>query len=67
MVAPWPNGYVLQNVLGDGKRVTVSIGVAQLEPEDTAEKFIVRADEALYLAKANGRNRVEGCYLATEI
>jgi diguanylate cyclase (GGDEF)-like protein/PAS domain S-box-containing protein len=38
---------------------TVSIGVALLEQDDTAESLQKRADEALYRAKENGRNRVE--------
>jgi diguanylate cyclase (GGDEF)-like protein len=41
-------------------QVTVSIGVAQLGPEmHSLELLIARADEALYQAKARGRNRVE--------
>ena len=31
--------------------VAVSIGVAELDPNDTADQFIRRADERLYLAK----------------
>jgi two-component system cell cycle response regulator len=39
--------------------VTISIGVAGiLGPEDTSEALLKRADEALYEAKAAGRNRV---------
>jgi len=38
--------------------VTVSIGVAQWEPGDTAESLLRRADRSLYKAKADGRNRV---------
>lgn len=40
--------------------VTVSIGlaVAQVTPEMTPDWFISRADEGLYISKANGRNRV---------
>lgn len=39
--------------------VTCSFGVAQFYPDDTAETIINRADEAMYAAKQNGRNRVE--------
>lgn len=38
---------------------TVSIGVAELKPNDSTESFLKRADDALYIAKENGRNRVE--------
>lgn len=39
--------------------VTVSVGVAQLGPEDhEPSQLLVRADAALYRAKALGRNRV---------
>lgn len=43
---------------GVGK-VTASFGVASYKHGDTVESLIKRADEALYLSKANGRNRVE--------
>jgi diguanylate cyclase (GGDEF)-like protein len=49
-------------VLEDGRNVhiTVSIGLAALTPEDQDfEALLKRADEALYTAKHNGRNRVE--------
>ena len=43
-----------------GPVVTISIGiaVAEVTPETTPGWFISRADEGLYISKANGRNRV---------
>ena len=39
--------------------VTISIGIATLEsPSDTAAQLLKRADQALYRAKRDGRNRV---------
>ena len=39
--------------------ITISIGIASSEGEgDTAEALLRRADQALYSAKRNGRNRV---------
>lgn len=37
---------------------TLSAGVAQLRPDDTADRLISNADEALYQAKNSGRNTV---------
>jgi len=37
--------------------VTVSLGIAQAEPGDTASKLIRKADTAMYRAKTSGRNR----------
>jgi diguanylate cyclase (GGDEF)-like protein len=43
---------------GEAISVTVSLGCASVEPEDTATALIARADEKLYQAKRSGRNRV---------
>jgi len=39
-------------------RLTVSVGVAVLAPQETPAEIFSRADRALYSAKGNGRNRV---------
>lgn len=39
-------------------QITLSIGVAEFWPEETPERFVARADMALYKAKDHGRNRV---------
>lgn len=57
---------VSQHHFTDAGRVTISIGVAIYDPSDESmlrdqhgERFLGVADEALYRAKAAGRNRVE--------
>lgn len=44
---------------GQSVSVTLSVGVALARPDEPVEEMIRRADEALYRAKENGRNRVE--------
>jgi diguanylate cyclase (GGDEF)-like protein len=45
--------------LGDTTiKITVSVGVAELKPEERSDTLISRADRALYQAKGAGRNRV---------
>lgn len=49
------------NVDGKSIKITVSLGMYFKSPEDTisSSEMIRKSDEALYRAKANGRNRVE--------
>ncbi len=46
------------NWKGENLKITVSIGVAQSREGDTPYSILQRADAALYLAKAQGKNRV---------
>ena len=45
--------------------VTISLGVATIDAfdSDISERIIIAADQALYAAKAKGRNRIEGTEL----
>ncbi|MCF7222180.1 sensor domain-containing diguanylate cyclase [Marilutibacter chinensis] len=47
-----------RRVMGVPVKLTLSIGVVECTPHDTADSLIRRADEAMYLAKHAGRNRV---------
>jgi diguanylate cyclase (GGDEF)-like protein/PAS domain S-box-containing protein len=52
---------VAQNLRIPGKpeeAVTISIGLAQIRPDEDADAALARADQALYEAKRQGRNRV---------
>jgi diguanylate cyclase len=44
---------------GEPVTITVSMGVAQLEPGERSDLALKRADAALYRAKAAGRNQVQ--------
>jgi PleD family two-component response regulator len=46
--------------IGSLPGVTISVGLARMRASDTLEDLVGRADKALYLAKARGRNRVCG-------
>jgi len=39
--------------------ITISVGIANINSEDSSTTLYNRSDKALYLAKENGRNRVE--------
>lgn len=39
--------------------ITVSIGVAELKAGESGKQLMARADSAMYIAKQNGRNRIE--------
>lgn len=45
---------------GKSLSVTISMGVATMSAIDTSDDLVQRSDKALYAAKENGRNRVEG-------
>lgn len=42
----------------EGGPQTISIGLAALRPEETAQTLFLRADQALYAAKSGGKDRV---------
>ncbi|MBI5081450.1 MAG: GGDEF domain-containing protein [Chloroflexi bacterium] len=39
--------------------ITASFGVAMYQKDESVDQLVKRSDQALYLAKSNGRNRVE--------
>ena len=50
---------ILKTPAGEVHPTTISLGLTRWQPGDTVETLIHRADEALYRAKAGGRNRIE--------
>lgn len=51
---------VEEHDFGLGEAVTISIGLAVLQKDEPVESWFKRADQAMYQAKAAGRNRVCG-------
>ena len=47
------------STISPGMMVTISAGVVTLQPNETADSVLARADVALYQAKDCGRNRIE--------
>ena len=43
----------------NGLKLTCSFGISEFKEYDSKESFIQRADDALYMSKRNGKNRVE--------
>ncbi|MBA3423835.1 MAG: diguanylate cyclase [Rubrobacter sp.] len=52
-------GSIAHHEIDSTPGVTASFGIASFVPGDTEQTLIKRADEALYRAKTQGRNRVE--------
>lgn len=44
---------------GEAIKLTISLGVTSLQSEDSLDNLVYRADNALYLAKEEGRNQVQ--------
>jgi diguanylate cyclase (GGDEF)-like protein len=58
VVAEQLRASVAESPLLDGRQVTVSIGVGELQPGESLDSWMKHADDALYAAKKAGRNRV---------
>lgn len=52
---------VLELILPDQSRVSISLGVVQRRAQEQLDPLLERIDAALYRAKQGGRNRVEIC------
>nr|WP_275983912.1 GGDEF domain-containing protein [Paenibacillus hamazuiensis] len=52
---------------GEPIRITVSIGLVEYADGMSAEQMLLRADDALYLSKQQGRNRVSVCPAADNL
>ena len=49
---------VVEQAVWQTGKVTISIGIATVTEEDTDATILKKADQALYVSKENGRNRV---------
>jgi len=58
VVAEQLRASIAESSLVDGRQVTVSIGVSELQPGESPDSWMKHADDALYAAKKAGRNRV---------
>jgi diguanylate cyclase (GGDEF)-like protein len=52
-------GVIENHRFDDVGQVTISCGVTEFKEGDSVDTFIKRADDALYMAKKKGKNRVE--------
>lgn len=58
-VAQKLRGEIEKHLFEEAGKITASFGVSCFIPDDTLDTLLKRADQALYRAKKNGRNRVE--------
>jgi diguanylate cyclase (GGDEF)-like protein len=58
VVAEQLRASIAESPLLDGRQLTVSIGVGELQPGESLDAWMKHADDALYAAKKAGRNRV---------
>ena len=49
---------IAQKIQGPKGNITASFGCASIQPTESREQWLVRADQAMYAAKAQGRNCV---------
>ncbi|MDD3145211.1 MAG: GGDEF domain-containing protein [Candidatus Gracilibacteria bacterium] len=59
------NDCCCEDEIDSGIKITLSIGISSLELNDNIKTVVNRADNGLYLAKNDGRNRVQ--YIENEI
>ena len=59
------DGRSVRTAAGDTLSYSISIGVAEWNGEDSIDRLIARADDALYEAKNSGRNRVRSAAAST--